>query len=121
MNITWNPTGAKARKGVAWTPSTRTNLDAADRDTLLASIARSRTWMSDLMEGRIGSFEEIAERENKVVRHIRRLLPLAFISPRVVDAIANGSATAHFTVTLLTSSLPHSWAQQEKTLGILRP
>ena len=120
MNITWNPTAAKARRGVAWTPSTRTNLDAADRDTLLASIARSRIWMSDLMEGRIGSFEEIAERENKVVRHIRRLLPLAFLSPRVVDAIAHGSAPAHFTVTSLTGSLPHSWAEQEKTLEILR-
>jgi hypothetical protein len=119
MNITWNPTAAKARRGVAWTPSTGTNLDAADRDTLLASIARSRTWMSDLTEGRIGSFEEIAERENKVVRHIRRLLPLAFLSPRVIDAIADGSAPAHFTVTLLTSSLPYSWAEQEKTLGIL--
>ena len=72
------------------------------------------------MEGRIGSFGEIAERENKVVRHVRRLLPLAFLSPRVVDAIADGSAPAHFTVTLLTGSLPHSWAEQEKTLGILR-
>ena len=61
------------------------------------------------------------ERENKVVRHVRRLLPLAFLSPRVVDAIADGTAPAHFTVTLLAGSLPHSWAQQEKTLGILRP
>ena len=87
---------------------------------LLASIAQSGSWMSDLMEGRIGSFEEIAERESKVVRHIRRLLPLAFLSPRVVDAIAVGSAPAHFTVTLLTDSLPHSWAHQEKRLGILR-
>ena len=60
------------------------------------------------------------ERENKVVRHVRRLLPLAFLSPRVVDAIAVGSAPAHFTVTLLTDSLPHSWAHQEKRLGILR-
>ena len=119
INIPWNPTAAKARKGVSWTPSTGTNLDAADRDTLLASIARSRSWMSDLMAGRIGSFEEIAERENKVVRHVRRLLPLAFLSPRVVNAIADGSAPAHLTVTLLTGSLPYRWAEQEKTLGII--
>jgi hypothetical protein len=54
------------------------------------------------------------ERENKVVRHVRRLLPLAFLSPRVVDAVAGGSASALFTVTLLTGSLPHSWAQRER-------
>jgi hypothetical protein len=48
---------------------------------LLASIAQSGSWMSDLMEGRIGSFGEIAERENKVVRHVRRLLPPTFLSP----------------------------------------
>jgi hypothetical protein len=35
----------------------------------------------------------------KVVRHIRRLLPLAFLSPRIVESIVDGSARAHLTVT----------------------
>jgi hypothetical protein len=75
--------------------------------------------MSDLVEGRIGSFEEIAERESNVVRHVPRLLPLALLSPRVVNAIAGGSAPAHFTVTSLTAH-SHTARQHERTLGILQ-
>ena len=120
LHLPWTSTSASARKGIAWKPSAQSNLDPATSDLLLTAIARARSWMNDLFEGRVNSFEEIARSENKVERHIRHLAPLAFVSPRIVDAIADGSAPAHFTVTLLTGSLPHSWAQQEMTLGILR-
>jgi hypothetical protein len=40
------------------------------------------------IEGRAASFDEIAQRENKVERHIRYLAPLAFVSQRIVEAIA---------------------------------
>ena len=56
----------------------------------------------------------IARSENKVERHIRRLMPLAFVSPRIIAAIANGSAPADLTVTSLTSALPRSWTKLEK-------
>jgi ParB-like chromosome segregation protein Spo0J len=85
---------------------------------LLAAIARARSWMNDLVEGRGNSFEEIARSENKVERHIRNLTPLAFVSPRIVEAIANGSAPADLTVTMLARALPHGWAAQEHKLGI---
>jgi site-specific DNA recombinase len=86
---------------------------------LLTAIARARSWMNDLTEGRVNSFEEIARSENKGERHIRRLIPLAFVSPRIVEAIANGSAPADLTVTSLTSALPRSWTKQEKRYGIV--
>jgi site-specific DNA recombinase len=62
---------------------------------------------------------DIAIRENKVERHIRCLAPLAFLSPRIVEAIANGTAPAHLTVTSLTSALPHNWTGQENKLGMV--
>ena len=74
--------------------------------------------MNDLSEGRVNSFEEIARSENKVARHIRHITPLAFVSPRTVEAIANGSAPADLTVTMLARALPHGWAAQEHKLGI---
>ena len=46
---------------------------------------------------------------------------LAFVSPRIVEAIANGSAPADLTVTSLTSALPHSWTSQEKKYGVVCP
>src|SRR5271169_490020 len=110
---------ARARKGIAWKPSDHPQLDAVARNTLLTAIARARSWMDDLIEGRVNSFDDIARRENKVERHIRRLIPLAFLSPRIVDAIANGNALSHLTVTSLTSALSHDWAEQEHKLGMV--
>jgi site-specific DNA recombinase len=119
LRLPWTPTSASARKGIVWKPSAQANLDPATSDVLLTAIARARSWMNDLTEGRVNSFEEIARSENKVERHIRRLIPLAFVSPRIVEAIANSSAPAELTVTSLTSALPHSWTKQEKKFGVV--
>ena len=118
LQLPWTPTSASARKGIAWKPSAQANLDPATSDILLTAIARARSWMNDLSEGRVDSFEEIARSENKGERHIRYLAPLALVSPRIVEAIANGSAPADLTVTMLARALPHGWAAQEHKLGI---
>jgi site-specific DNA recombinase len=112
-------TNARARKGIAWKPSTTPNLDAETIETLLTAIAKARAWMSDLAVGRAASFVEIAQRENKVERHIGYLAPLAFVSPRIIEAIANGNAPADLTVSTLARTLAHSWAEQERKLGIV--
>ena len=96
----------------------RDGFRGATSDLLLTAIARARSWMNDLSEGRVNSFEEIARSENKIERHIRHLAPLAFVSPRIVEAIANGNAPSDLTVTMLARALPHGWAAQEHKLGI---
>jgi hypothetical protein len=48
----------------------------------------------------------------------RFLAPLAFVSPRIIDAIASGAAPADLTVSALARGLPHSWAEQQKELGV---
>jgi site-specific DNA recombinase len=83
------------------------------RDVLLAAIAKARSWIDDLMEGRAASFAEIAKREGKVERHIRLLAPLAFVSPRIIAGIIDGSAPGGLTVTGLAKSLPCEWNSQE--------
>jgi hypothetical protein len=42
---------------------------------------------------------DIARREAKAERHVRHLAPLAFVSPRIITAIMNGTASAGLTVT----------------------
>jgi len=84
------------------------------REALLSAIAKARVWIDDLAKGKAASFAEIAEREGKVERHVRFLAPLAFVSPRTVSAIVDGSAPADLTVTELAKSLPYSWAEQER-------
>jgi site-specific DNA recombinase len=119
LHLPWMRTGASARKGIAWKPLAQTSLDPAASEVLLIAIARARSWMNDFNDGRVNSFEAIARSEDKVERHIRRLIPLAFMSPRIVEAIAKGSAPADLTVTSLTSALPHSWTKQEKKFGVV--
>jgi hypothetical protein len=117
ISVTWSPPVALRRKGILHQPASR-DLDPRDREALLTAIAKARSWMDDLIDGRAHSSEEIAEREQKVARHIRFLAPLAFLSPRIVDAIANGDLPAGGTVSGLLRSLPHSWAEQEQLFGL---
>jgi hypothetical protein len=40
------------------------------------------------------------------------------LSPHIIQAIADGRAPADLTITKLARSLPPSWAEQEKHLGL---
>jgi hypothetical protein len=44
--------------------------------------------------------------------------PLAFLSPRIIAAIVDGTAPADLTVTSLAKALPYSWAEQEERVGL---
>ena len=81
---------------------------------------RPGAWVDDIRLGRIASFAEIAKREGQGERHIRLLAPLAFVSPRIIAAIVDGSAPADLTVTGLARALPYSWAEQERSIGLLQ-
>ena len=61
---------------------------------------------------------EIAEREVQGERHIRLLVPLAFLSPRIVATIVDGTAPTDLTVTGLAKALPYSWGEQEQRFSL---
>jgi site-specific DNA recombinase len=64
--------------------------------------------------GRVATLAEIAECKGLGERHVRVLAPLAFVAPRVIAAIADGSMAGYATVTGLAQRLPDSWAEQER-------
>jgi hypothetical protein len=105
------------RKGVAHAPSGGDAMDEATRSALLMAIARSRAWVDAIIADRTNDFATIAEREKLAERHVRFLAPLAYLSPRIIEAIAEGRAPADLTVTRLVRGLPMVWAEQEKQLG----
>lgn len=72
--------------------------------------------MTELIEGTVASPNDIAIREGMGERNVRKLLPLACLSPRLVRAIADGTAPADLTISSLTAALPHGWAAQEQRL-----
>jgi DNA invertase Pin-like site-specific DNA recombinase len=107
----WHPQGR--HKGIAHEPSQRPRLDPNASQAILMAIGRARRWMAELIDGST-SIEDIAAREEMGDRNVRRLLPLACLSPNLITAITDGTAPANLTITSLTAALPHDWAAQER-------
>jgi len=85
---------------------------------LLKAIARGRAWFEELATGRARSLGQIAERDGITRRYIRRLVDLAFLSPRLVEAILQGRQPVELTATRLTElDLPLDWAEQHRLLA----
>lgn len=108
---------AKPRKGIAYVPNASTTISDQMRDTLLTAIVRSHDWVDGLISGRTSSPAETAEREKLSEAHVRFLAPLAYLSPRVIEAITEGRAPADLTVSHLARNLPISWNEQERRLA----
>jgi hypothetical protein len=112
ISIPWIAPAATPAKGIVHVPAHNTPMKPGSRELLLVAIAKARRWIKDIERGQ--SFAEIAGREGKVERHIRNLAPLAFVSPRIITAMIDGTAPAGITATTLMAGLSYSWAEQEQ-------
>ncbi len=112
--FSWQPQGR--RKGIAHQPTQPARLDHDTAQEILAMIAQSRRWMSGLIDGSLASTDEIAESEGMGERNVRKLLPLACLSPSIIRAIADGAAPANLTISRMTAALPHDRTGQEQRL-----
>src|SRR6266404_2815721 len=115
--VPWSSPVPAAVKGIIHVPTHNTPIKPGRREALLIAIAKARNWIDDLAHGRVASFTVIARREGKAERHIRLLAPLAFLSPRIVSALLDGTAPADLTLTKLARALPYSWTEQERRVG----
>jgi len=118
ITLPWTAPRFAAVKGILHEPGEQPAMKPESRDALLTAIAKARKWIDDIRLGHCASFAEIAEREAVGERHIRLLTPLAFLSPRIISAIADGTAPVDLTVTGLAKTLPYSWTEQERRLGL---
>jgi site-specific DNA recombinase len=87
---------------------------------LIKAIARGRQWADDLLSGRVESVAALARREGVFPNYVRRLTRLAFLSPRIVEAIVAGHQPPELTAKALTEriELPLLWSEQELAVGI---
>jgi hypothetical protein len=116
LSVPWPGANGAMVKGIVHSPSLRPTMAPSNRDDLLLAIAKARTWVEELVHGRAASFAEIAEREGKAERYVRFLAPLAFVSPRIVLSIADGSLGVHLNVTKLVKLVDRSWTEQERCI-----
>jgi site-specific DNA recombinase len=84
---------------------------------LLKAFARAREWFEELASGRVRSLVEIARHEGLAKRYVTRLTKLAFVSPRFVDALAEGGASIATNLQMLMDgrlAIPVGWGDQER-------
>ncbi len=74
--------------------------------------------MADLTDGSGRTLAEVAALNGTDPSEVSRLLPLAFLSPRIVEAILAGSQPDHLTPLRLSrlNPLPLGWDEQEAIL-----
>ena len=86
---------------------------------LLKEIRRAYRCFDALVTGRVGSVAELAAIEGVSDRYVSSVLPLAFLAPEIVEAIAAGRQPADLTAHQLVRSidLPGEWSAQKRSLG----
>jgi site-specific DNA recombinase len=87
---------------------------------LLKAVARAKRWADELVSGKLRSVSDLARREGMDGRSVRRLIPLGFLAPRIVETIAEGRQPVDLTLEALTRriDLPLLWSAQHQALGM---
>jgi len=87
---------------------------------LIDMIARAHVYLATLTDGQGLGRKAVAKQFGVHAEDVSRLLPLAFLSPRIVELILTGRQPADLSVRHLARGieLPISWAAQHKLLGI---
>jgi site-specific DNA recombinase len=88
------------------------------RATLVASIARGRRWLNELVEDANVNVESIAKREKCSVRQVNMTISLAFLAPDLVKAAIEGRLPRGIGVTRLRDA-PVEWSRQTAMLGLI--
>ncbi|MDT3683451.1 MAG: recombinase family protein [Pseudorhodoplanes sp.] len=87
------------------------------RALLVASIARGRRWLAELLADANASTESIARRERCSVRKINMTISLAFIAPDLVQAAVTGRLPRGIGLARLID-MPAEWSRQHQMLGL---
>src|SRR5690606_15737152 len=105
-----NPFGGKPKSGhLVVRPNGGQNL--APSKWLVKAIARSATWYDDLASGRATSPRELARREGVDEWLVAKLIPLAFLAPRLVSECLEGRQMLSLTASDRApgDALPLAW------------
>jgi len=81
-------------------------------NAMVKLLARGHRWHRKLFDGTHASIEDMAKSENISPSFVSRILRLAYLSPKVVEAILDGKYPAHLTMKDLMEPFPMDWAQQ---------
>jgi len=90
------------------------------RAKLIASIARGRRWLDEIVAGTVTDVEQIAAREKCSVRKVNMTISLAFLAPALAKAAIEGRLPRGIGVARLCDA-PAEWSRQYRMLGLPSP
>ena len=121
IEVPWRKTPSTRRREVL-VPETGRPQDvrpirSENRALLVASIARARRWLDELMTYTGTNTESIAKREGCSVRQVNMTISLAFLAPDLIKAAIDGQLPHGHGVTRMRD-LPAEWPRQRQMLGL---
>jgi site-specific DNA recombinase len=121
LELPWRKTPTRQRREILLPEGIRPEharpIRSETRARLVASIARGRRWLDELIADPTASADRIAKRENCSARKINMTISLAFLAPDLVQAAIDGRLPHGMGVARLTD-LPAEWSRQYQMLGL---
>ena len=88
-------------------------------DDLLALLVDAKAAQELVLANPELSLNQLGKAENRCRTHLARLLRIAWLSPRIVEAIATGAESHKLNrQVLLSNSIPLDWTEQERQFGV---
>ena len=120
IEVPWRKTLSTRRREIlvpeSEAPQNIRPIRSENRALLVASIARGRRWLDELITDPAANTESIAEREGCSVRRVNMTISLAFLAPDLVKAAIDGRLPHGMGVVRL-SDMPAEWSRQHLMLG----
>jgi site-specific DNA recombinase len=121
LRVPWHKTPFRRRREIlvpaSVPPQDARPMRSETRALLIASIARGRGWLRELIADAKASAESIARRERCSVRQVNMTVSLAFLAPDLVKATIDGRLPRRIGVTRLRDA-PVEWSRQHAMLGL---
>ena len=123
IKVPWRKTPSTRRREIlvpeSEAPQNIHPIRSESRALLVASIARGRRWLDEVITNPTANSESIAHREGCTARKVNMTISLAFLAPDLVKAAIGGRLPQGMGVARLCD-LPAEWSRQRQVLG-LRP
>jgi site-specific DNA recombinase len=121
LNVRWRKTPSTRRREVllpaGLPPQHARPIRSESRALLVASIARGRRWLGELLADVNANAESIAKREQCSIRKVNMTISLAFLAPDLVQAAIAGRLPHGMGVARL-ADMPAAWSRQHQMLGL---
>src|SRR5437879_5088101 len=121
LNVRWRKTPSTRRWEIllpaGMSPQHARPIRSESRALLVASIARGRRWLDELLADANANAEGIAKRERCSVRKVNMTISLAFLAPDLVQAAIAGRLPHGMGVARL-ADMPAEWSRQHQMLGL---